>query len=597
MLAARPGQVNAAGVEADGSGVVFERTQGAVYPFEFNPYVVPEGGTVVERFDRRTGEVSTLVRRIGGAFSPALSPDGKRLAYLNRHLDEVRLIVRNLDTREERTLATGLDFDRQGSGSGYGAWPVIAWHPNGQRVFLNSGGKVLSVDAATGQAAPVPFTVHVERQMSETIRFPSKEAEGRAKTRTHRWGVRTPQGIVFEALGDLWLQDASGARKNLTQSDANETSPAFDPKSGALYYASWTDDSLGAVFRMPSPSGGARERLTAIPAQYGSVAVAPDGRVAYVRGAGGVERGAWLSNETDFELVVRGTDGRERRVTGISSQPLLYADVAGKIPPSVHLAAAGATIAFTEFEHDTLMLKRVGADGSGEVTLIKFPHAVAAVPSPDLRWVALREYQRSFLTSLSYFGQPTVVSPYDGSGTSSRIDAEDGGYLTWSADAATISWMRATGFYEKTVERILAERGTAIPVHVTTPAAWNAPRVPGSTAQRTETAIDYEVYAPSGVVALTGARVVTMNKGREVIEGATVIVRGARIAAIGRGIAVPAGAKVYDVAGATIIPGIVDAHAHPHIEHSALHVIEQQPTYLSGPLAYGVTTVVEVYGN
>ena len=54
---------------------------------------------------------------------------------------------------------------------------------------------------------------------------------------------------------------------------------------------------------------------------------------------------------------------------------------------------------------------------------------------------------------------------------------------------------------------------------------------------------------------------------------------------------------MHDLAGATIIPGLIDAHAHPHIEHSALHVIEQQPTYLSGPLAYGVTTMVEVYGN
>ena len=55
--------------------------------------------------------------------------------------------------------------------------------------------------------------------------------------------------------------------------------------------------------------------------------------------------------------------------------------------------------------------------------------------------------------------------------------------------------------------------------------------------------------------------------------------------------------KVYDVAGATIIPGLIDAHAHPHSEQSTLHVIEQQPTYFSAPLAYGVTTMVEVYGN
>jgi hypothetical protein len=121
--------------------------------------------------------------------------------------------------------------------------------------------------------------------------------------------------------------------------------------------------------------------------------------------------------------------------------------------------------------------------------------------------------------------------------------------------------------------------------------------VPGSTAERTELGIAFEIDRTQGVVALTGARVITMNATRAVLENATVVVDGGRIVALGVGIAVPAGARVFDATGQTIIPGLIDAHAHPHIEHSALHVIEQQPTYLSAPLAYGVTTVVEVYGN
>ena len=47
--------------------------------------------------------------------------------------------------------------------------------------------------------------------------------------------------------------------------------------------------------------------------------------VAYVRSAGGVERGLWLSNETEFELMLR-TAGGERRLAAISTQPLVYAD-------------------------------------------------------------------------------------------------------------------------------------------------------------------------------------------------------------------------------------------------------------------------------
>ncbi|MBK6307853.1 MAG: hypothetical protein IPF47_19850 [Gemmatimonadetes bacterium] len=59
------------------------------------------------------------------------------------------------------------------------------------------------------------------------------------------------------------------------------------------------------------------------PAQYGSIAVAPDGaRVAYVRGAPGLAGGMWLSNETEFDLVVREGDGSQRRITGISGHAL-----------------------------------------------------------------------------------------------------------------------------------------------------------------------------------------------------------------------------------------------------------------------------------
>jgi imidazolonepropionase-like amidohydrolase len=121
--------------------------------------------------------------------------------------------------------------------------------------------------------------------------------------------------------------------------------------------------------------------------------------------------------------------------------------------------------------------------------------------------------------------------------------------------------------------------------------------VPGSTARRTELTFELAIDRPSETVALTGARVITMNPKREVLDRATIVVTGGAITAIGRGARVPAGAKVFDLGGRTVIPGLIDAHAHPHIEHSQLHVIEQQPTYLSGPLAYGVTTVVEVYGN
>lgn len=94
---------------------------------------------------------------------------------------------------------------------------------------------------------------------------------------------------------------------------------------------------------------------------------------------------------------------------------------------------------------------------------------------------------------------------------------------------------------------------------------------------------------PEGKIALVGARIITM-KGEEVIEDGTVVVDGDRIIAVGRrgGVKVPADAKVIDVSGKTIIPGLVDVHAH--MGYGVLDVSPQREWRYYANLAYGVTT-------
>jgi hypothetical protein len=83
-----------------------------------------------------------------------------------------------------------------------------------------------------------------------------------------------------------------------------------------------------------------------------------------------------------------------------------------------------------------------------------------------------------------------------------------------------------------------------------------------------------------------------------VLENATILVRQNRIAAVGIGIPIPADARRIDLAGHTVMPGIVDVHAHyGGLNHSTLGVIEQRLSGLHAALAHGVTTMYEVYGN
>jgi imidazolonepropionase-like amidohydrolase len=46
------------------------------------------------------------------------------------------------------------------------------------------------------------------------------------------------------------------------------------------------------------------------------------------------------------------------------------------------------------------------------------------------------------------------------------------------------------------------------------------------------------------------------------IEKGTIIIRNGKIAAIGKDLAIPAGAQVIDGTGKYVMPGIIDAHSH-----------------------------------
>ena len=63
----------------------------------------------------------------------------------------------------------------------------------------------------------------------------------------------------------------------------------------------------------------------------------------------------------------------------------------------------------------------------------------------------------------------------------------------------------------------------------------------------------------TGFHALVGARVVTAPG--QVLNNATVVIRDGLIRQVGRNVQAPAGARVWDLAGQTVYPGFIDAHA------------------------------------
>ena len=98
--------------------------------------------------------------------------------------------------------------------------------------------------------------------------------------------------------------------------------------------------------------------------------------------------------------------------------------------------------------------------------------------------------------------------------------------------------------------------------------------------------------APSNTIALVGARVID-GTGAAPIANATVLISNGRIERIGpsASLKVPAGATRIDVAGKTIIPGLVNAHGHLGHGDPKLPVYDQIIQQLQLYPKFGVTTV------
>jgi imidazolonepropionase-like amidohydrolase len=73
-------------------------------------------------------------------------------------------------------------------------------------------------------------------------------------------------------------------------------------------------------------------------------------------------------------------------------------------------------------------------------------------------------------------------------------------------------------------------------------------------------------FAQERVTLIRNATILTITNGT--IENGSVLIRGSKIAAVGRDITAPANAQIIDASGKFVLPGIVDTHSHTAIEGS-----------------------------
>ncbi len=581
----------------DGASVYFQGLTPSC-PNSFRRRDVVQGCYQLRRLDLRTGviedisgaEVAQLVQRgtPGGAIAPEPSPDGHWLAFARRipsgtisykgHKFGPRtaLWLRDLQTGAERVLADPIEEDLAESGHTHQILPGYSWARDSKSIVFSQGGKIRRVALETNAVDTIPFTAHVQRTISEMSYFASTLSDGPLDVHYMRWMTESPDSskLAFQAVGKIWIVDLpNGTPRRLTSSafSPSEYSPAWSPDGHSIAFTSWDDLEGGHVWRVAA-SGGNPKRLTQRAGEYLNPAWSPNGQELVVtRGAGETFRGRTWATDTWFDLVrIPSTGGAADfvvRMTPVVDAPQNRGQVAqaefgpeGRIfyPDQGSRVRAGKKESVVEF-------RSVKNDGSDRRTHLLFPYSDAIAISPDGKWVGFEEGDNVYIMPFDAKGtgaNPLEVDKKKGRFAVKQLSFEGGLYPHWK-DSATLEFGSANKYFSYQVE---SEKTATQEIHLQVPRAL-----------------------PQGTIALTGARILTMDNG-QVIENGTISIKGDRIVCVGN-CDTKAADRVIDVHGKTIIPGLIDMHAHHHQQN--MGVIPAHDWEQLIYLAYGVTTTFD----
>ncbi len=202
--------------------------------------------------------------------------------------------------------------------------------------------------------------------------------------------------------------------------------------------------------------------------------------------------------------------------------------------------------------------------------------------SPDKKWVAFTSQYNAYVMPFTEFGQRIDVGPKANSIQVKQLSSRSGESLIWSADSKTVGWSHGSDYYE----RDLKDAFDFIE---------GAPqKLPKPVETGTNLSFSSKADKPSGYKALVGGKVVTMRDAKniqEVIENGVVLIKDNRIEQVGKvgAVQIPKDALIIDTKGKTIIPGLIDAHAHGSMATN--QIIPRQNWSQYSNLAFGVTTI------
>ncbi len=560
--------VNEPSVSPDGKYLYFSED---MYPGGFFQYNKDPNSQiyVIKRYDIEKGETKTIIGGAGGAIRPQISNDGKQLAYLRRVRTKTVLFLHDLETGAEKPLFDQLSKDQQEAWAIFGAYTGFDWMPDDKHIVIAGQGKIWKVDTATGKGEVIPFKANPKHRLAETVRFKNEAFEDKVDVNVIRQAVHSPDEkmLVFNALGHLWKKDMpNGKATRLTNDDHFEFEPSFSKDGKSLLYVSWDDEEMGAIWKMDVATGS-KQKVSQEKGIYRTPVLSPDGQHIAFRKDGGNNHQGFMHTK-DPGLYLMPANGGEAQLLSPRGEYPVFAQSGDQ----VYFQTGGYL-----FGSLTKSYHRININGKDEKKLFDAKYGQRFVPSPDNKWVAWSELYKVYIAPLPQSGKSIGLSANTKAVPVAQVAKDAGINIHWSSDGKRLYWMLGNElFSDELTERFKFLEGSldSLPPLDTIGVK-----------------IDVEMAAdrPEGVIAFTNARIITME-GDQVIERGTVLVEGNEIKAVGtRGkVKVPSGAKVIDCKGKTIMPGIIDVHAHVGNFRYGLSPKKQWEYYAN--LAYGVTT-------
>jgi imidazolonepropionase-like amidohydrolase/Tol biopolymer transport system component len=569
----------------------------------------------IARFDRETGEMHTQTARLGSAFRPTLSSDGKWLVYGTRHDTETGLRIRNLENGDERWLAYPVQRDDMESRATRGVLPRMDFTPDNKSVVASYGGKIWRIPVAENkEAEAVSFNVDTELDLGPRLDFQYPIEDTQTFTAHQiRDAVPSPDGskLAFTALNDLYVMNLpNGEPHRITDLELTEAFPTWSPDGNWIAFSTWDPEQGGHIYRVET-SGGNAQKLTKQSAIYQQLAWSKtQDRIVAVRGEDrqyyqspgpyvpfSTSELAWIPSSGGEAIFITSTEGREHPHFTKNSDRIYLTNNDGELvsirydgtDEKKHVKITGSTIP--------------GSDEPQEADVI--------LMAPEGNQVLAQVNNDLYIATVPIAGDAKTISvgkPDKASFPASKLTDIGGQFPAWGWDGNTAHWSIGNAHFmydliagaeqqrkqkkydrQKKEENKDKEDDDEESDDDKKKKEDDPDRPKDYEPEELRVKIEATRDIPEGTLVLRGARVITMN-GNEIIENADIVITDNRITAVGKNgeVDIPSGAEEMDMSGKTIIPGYVDTHAHVRPFRN-LH--QPQIWSFMANLAYGVTTL------